>query len=225
MITIKKSAALKRDLRQDEPAGLSVPTWDELEKAIKEGKRDEALRLYKYARGESERNNLGLASFLEQALSYIAGLKDEELYKMIHGWAEESAKEWIDSKPTALDTLRMSTDSQRGHHASLSVKEEADRYVVTYNPCGTGGRMWRQRNLPTSKKPYPWTWSRTGVPMYCSHCCIKWEIVPTELRGFPLRINLRGERPEDPCVHLFYKTPEAIPEEYFTRIGKKKTIK
>jgi len=34
-----------------------------------------------------------------------------------------------------------------------------------------------------------------------------------------------GERPEDPCVHLFYKKPELIPEEYFKRVGKTKPTK
>jgi hypothetical protein len=43
-----------------------------------------------------------------------------------------------------------------------------------------------------------------------------------ELRGYPVRITLVGDKPEDPCVHLFYKKPELIPEEYFTRIGMKK---
>lgn len=39
------------------------------------------------------------------------------------------------------------------------------------------------------------------------------------IRGYPLRIHELPERPGDPCVHLFYKDPAAIPEPYFTRIG------
>ena len=51
-----------------------------------------------------------------------------------------------------------------------------------------------------------------------------WEIVPIEQRGYPLRIVEVGNKPEDPCVLLFYKNPESIPEKYFTRVGKKKII-
>jgi len=34
-----------------------------------------------------------------------------------------------------------------------------------------------------------------------------------------------GEKPEDPCIHYYYKKPELIPKEYFTRIGVTKTIR
>ena len=67
--------------------------------------------------------------------------------------------------------------------------------------------------------------SRSGVPYYCVHCCMFKEILPIELRGYPIRINFPGERPEDPCIQFFYKRPELIPEEYFARVGKTKTVK
>jgi len=51
------------------------------------------------------------------------------------------------------------------------------------------------------------------------------DIIPIELRGYPIRITIPGDKPEDPCIHLFYKKPELIPEDYFTRVGKTKTIK
>ncbi len=85
--------------------------------------------------------------------------------------------------------------------------------------------MRRTRDVGTTKKAYPWSWSRSGIPYYCAHCCIQWEILPIELRGYPIRISVPGEKPEDPCVHYFYKKPELIPEEYYTSVGKTKTIK
>jgi hypothetical protein len=52
-----------------------------------------------------------------------------------------------------------------------------------------------------------------------------WEIIPTELRGYPLKLLMVPEKLGDPCYHYLYKRPELIPEEYFSRIGKKKTIR
>ena len=46
------------------------------------------------------------------------------------------------------------------------------------------------------------------------------EILPIEMRGYPICVTQYSDRPEDPCVHLYYKRPELIPDEYFTRIGK-----
>jgi hypothetical protein len=51
------------------------------------------------------------------------------------------------------------------------------------------------------------------------------EMIPIELRGYPTGIIEIAERPEDPCIQLFYKKPELIPGKYFTQLGMTKTIK
>lgn len=97
--------------------------------------------------------------------------------------------------------------------------------MMRCDPCGSGGRLRRTKNIGITKKAYPWSWGKSGIPYYCTHCCLAWEIIPTELWGYPIRINLVTDRPEDPCVHLFYKKPELIPEEYFDRLGMTKKIR
>ncbi len=122
------------------------------------------------------------------------------------------------------EDLQLCTETHRFHHSNFTVTEEPDRYVVTHDPCGSGGRLKRTMSVATTKKAYPWSWGKAGVPYYCCHCCMTWEIIPIELRGYHLRINLIADKPEDPCIHLFYKRPELIPEEYFTRLGMKKDM-
>ena len=122
-------------------------------------------------------------------------------------------------------TLQLDAEFARSHHSDFTVVEEPDRYVLTCDPCGSGGRLGRTMNVGVTKKAYPWSWGKSGVSYYCTHCCFIWEIIPTEIQGYPIRINLLGDKPGDPCIHLHYKKPELIPEEYFTRIGKNKTIK
>ena len=113
----------------------------------------------------------------------------------------------------------------RDPYSNITITEEPDRYVVKLDPCRSGGRLRRTKSVGTTKKAYPWSWSRSGVCYYCCHDCLLMEIIPIELRGYPIAVFEYSDNPQDPCVQFYYKRPELIPEEYFTRVGKTKTIK
>ncbi|NOZ69352.1 MAG: hypothetical protein GXP46_08955 [Deferribacteres bacterium] len=49
--------------------------------------------------------------------------------------------------------------------------------------------------------------------------------MPIEWDGAIWPVMLPGEKDDDPCRLLFYKVPADIPEEYYTRVGKKKVLK
>lgn len=225
MIRLKYSEALQRKIRQDDPLELAIPTWNLVSKAIKETKAKEALDLLEYCQEENLRNNDSLTSFTDMLLTYIAGFGEEEVLKILRQRYHPFTIKFLSAVHNVEETLQMCTEGQRSHHGEFTITEEPDRYVARYDPCGTGGRLRRTRPVGTTKKAYPWSWGRVGVPYYCCHCCLIWEILATEIRGYPIRITLSGEKPEDPCIHLFYKKPELIPEEYFTRVGTRKTIK
>ena len=225
MIRLEKSEALKRKIRQDDAAELAIPTWTLVREAMQAGRINEALDLLEYCRAENERNNDSLTSFVEKTLTHLASFGEEETEKILRQRYYPAMMEWLSTTPGVEETLQRCAEFQRSHHANFTITEEPDRYVAKFDPCGTGGRLMRTRSVGVTKKAYPWSWNRSGVSYYCLHCCIEFEIIATELRGYPIRINLCPERPEDPCVHLFYKKPELIPEEYFTRIDMTKTIK
>ena len=107
----------------------------------------------------------------------------------------------------------------------MSIKEEADRYILNLDPCGSLGRLWRTADVGTTKKAYPWSWGSAGIPYYCVHCCLQSEIMPIEVRGYPIGIHEPPRSPQEPCVRYYYKRPELIPEKYFRRVGMRKTIK
>lgn len=195
------------------------PTWVVLEEAIRSGRTDEALRLMNQARAESEHNNDNLTGFIEEVLSRLAAMDEEEVERVVRRRYSQAVARWISTTPGVEESLAKCVESQRRHQARFTITEEPDRYVITYDPCGTGGRLRRERAVGLTKKGHPWSWGKAGVPYYCSHCCIHWEMLPIEQRGYPIRISIPGERPEDPCVHLFYKRPELIPEEYFRAVG------
>jgi hypothetical protein len=224
MIRLEKSDVLKRKIRRDDPADLARSNFDLVSEAIKAGKAEESLEFLEYARIESQANNDSYVSTIEYLLTSLASFDEEGLFKFLKPRYEGKMREFLATSRGVEDVLQRCTEAHRRHHGVFTVKEEPERYMATYDPCGSGGRLRRTRSLGTTKKGYPWSWGKAGIPYYCLHCCISWEIAAIELRGYPLRITLIGERPEDPCVHLFYKKPELIPEEYFTRIGKIKDM-
>src|SRR3546814_14517815 len=130
---------------------------------------------------------------------------------------------WVEDKPDPDKYLEGAVELQRGHFGHSSVSEETDRFVVTCSPCGSGGQLRRTKKVERVEQAQDWTWGKEEVPYYCTHCALMWEILPTEKRGYPIRINLPPEKDDDPCVHLYYKNPKDIPEEYFTRLQHQRT--
>ncbi len=226
MIRLKRSEALQRKIRQDDVGELAIPTWTLVRQAIQGKRIDEALDLFEYCYEEDREQDDNMASIAETLITRIASFGEEEVEKVWRegGWYAK-ARKWLSLIGGVEESLQRWVEIQRAHKGELTITEEPDKYVVRCDPCGTGGRVRRTRSVGTLKKAYPWSWSQSGVPVYCTHCCTYFEIFPIELRGYPIAVFLPGDRPEEPCIQLFYKKTELIPEEYFTRVGKTKMIK
>jgi len=224
MARLEKLEALERLIRQDDVAEIGIPTWEFVREAIKAGDTDEAVKWLDYGCGEAIMMHDNLIAFIDDALTYLASNHgEEEVYRVVRNRYDSRIRHWLDDTPGAKECMQRGVEYQRGHGGITTVTEEADRFVVKCDPCGSGGRLrQRKKNIATIKNAYPWTWGRSDIPVYCSHCAIMWEILPIEMRGYQIRVNLCAEKPEDPCIHYYYKNREAIPEEYFTRVGKTK---
>jgi len=226
MIRLQKSESLKRKIRQDDTSDLAIPSWDLVREAVLEGKATEAIDLMEYECGIDKALHDLMVQMLDDFVTHIAvNQGEEEIEKVWRRIFTPFVKNRVALSPTVEETLQMDAEFARAHFGDFTVVEEPDRYVLTCHPCGSGGRLRQLREVKGTKKAYPWSWSKTGVSYYCIHCPLMWEIIPTEIQGYPIRINLLGDKPGDPCIHLHYKKPELIPEEYFTRIGKTKTVK
>ena len=225
MIRLEKSEALNRKIRQDDLPDLGIPTWTLVHEAMQVGNIDKALEFMEYGLTESQVMHDALVSFVDNVLTHLAGFGEEEVEKIMRKGFYNNISDWLKTTPGVEETVKRYAEIQRGHFSEFIVTEEPDRYVIRYDPCGSGGRLRRTKDVATTKKAYPWSWGRISVPYYCCHCCLVNEIIPTEIRGYPIRITNPGEKPEDPCIHYYYKKPELIPEEYFTRIGMTKKTK
>lgn len=139
---------------------------------------------------------------------------------------------------TAFEAMRahLVGPSRRG---DVDLAEHDDRWVLSFDPCGSGGRIQRgdpvegtgprpepPYNFGVTREEHDWAWNEKGVCLYCAHCCFALERLPAERWGHPVRVvdsplypaETTGDNPKK-CTWTIYKSIEAIPEEAYGRIG------
>jgi hypothetical protein len=141
--------------------------------------------------------------------------------------------------------LYLSVEAMRGHlvgperNGDMEVVEHEDRFVISFDPCGSGGRAQRGdavEGTPSRAEPpydfgvttekHDWAWNETGVCYYCAHCCFALERWPATQWQHPLRVvdsplypdETSGPEPKK-CTWTIYKSVDAIPAEAYERIG------
>jgi hypothetical protein len=144
--------------------------------------------------------------------------------------------------------LYLAFEAMRAHlvgperDGEIELEEHEDRFVLSFDPCGSGGRAQRGdpiEGTPSRAEPpyefgvtradYDWAWNEKGVCYYCAHCCFALERWPAERWGHPVRVvdsplypdETSGPEPKR-CTWTIYKSLEAIPGEAYARIGLEK---
>lgn len=119
-------------------------------------------------------------------------------------------------------------DHLRGHlsgaarEGAVSIVDEADRYRLVFEPCGSGGALRQRGEVPLLSEASPMTWGRAReVPGYCTHCAVN-ELESVKRLGYPILVTEFSPDPHRPCGWTVYKDPAAIPDEYFTRLGERR---
>jgi hypothetical protein len=92
-------------------------------------------------------------------------------------------------------------------------------------PCGSGERLIQkggyEKGLARVKEPHRITWGMENFPLYCVHCPVM-EALDIENKGdFTFCRFVSDPIGKEHCKFVFYKDPANIPEEFYTRIGKK----
>ena len=238
------SPRLGRTVRQESLPELGTSTWGRIKEAIRKGRTEDALELVDYLLPEGKRLHDLMCDWVYAELDFIARHMGEEAVCQAIRYAGETIRQpYIHhiERLTVEERVYLQAEGMRSHRSgpgelgNIEIQEEEDRYVLSFDPCGSGGRMRRTGQLdripPRTGPPfhfgvtsnaYPWSWGKKGVPYYCLHCCIWSEILPIEWIGYPIRITDYTDDPEEPCRFLFYKDPKRIPHYFFERIGKKR---
>jgi hypothetical protein len=161
----------------------------------------------------------------------------------------------IDKHPwdEGLEVLMLvACEAMRGHlvgperTGDFELIEEEDRYILRFDPCGSGGRTIRgdwieetpARMEPpygwkVSEEPHDWNHYTPGVCLYCSHCIILMEQMPMDRFGYPVRVidpPVYPDTDRDPnvrqkCSWTMFKDPTQVPEEFYERAGRTKPTK
>jgi hypothetical protein len=249
-LKLEHSDIFGRVLRFDEPIEeLTTSTLTRLKEAARRENKDEVLQLIDYLLWEAKGLHDLFCDWSYAFLTWIADNYGEEELPKVYRWCKKKVELAFYSKITEKNKLKVTqkelmcwfTEQVRNHRTgtvelgTFELVEEEDRYVWILDPCPSGGRMRLYNDLDgtpartgppfdfgRTKKAYSWSWSKKGVPYYCLHCCIWHEQMAIEAQGFPTKITDYCDDPEVPCKNYFYKSPELIPEEYYTRIGMKK---
>jgi hypothetical protein len=70
-----------------------------------------------------------------------------------------------------------------------------------------------------NQMPHDWTWQKTGVHWYCSHCAIAMEWLPGRQRGRLLRPLDHVMDPTAPCTWYIYKDEARTRAYHYPRTG------
>jgi len=118
----------------------------------------------------------------------------------------------------------------RGHLQPITIEEDDEKISITMKPCGSGERIIQKGGynpeigLARVKESHRITWGMKDFPMYCVHCPVM-EALEIERSGnFGAVHFVTDPIGKESCHFVFYKDPKRIPEELYTRIGKKKPI-
>ena len=84
--------------------------------------------------------------------------------------------------------------------------------------------------LGVTQKEASWNHYQKGICLYCVHCIILMEEMPIDRFGYPVRTvdpPVYPDTDRDPdkrrqCQWEMFKDPTQVPEEYYTRVGRKK---
>lgn len=90
----------------------------------------------------------------------------------------------------------------RSHGYKFRVEEDEDKYSFYLDYCPSGQRLMVEGKLEgdprhpmshgVSKKPVPWTFNKKGVPYYCGHTALWFDVMPKEW-GLPLMSGKYGD--------------------------------
>src|SRR5581483_9865626 len=175
-------------------------------------------------------------AWINELLNYLAQTGESQVAYSI---LETHESIWGDryrtwDQMTPWEKVALTVEGMRGHvsgadrKGSVLVREEPDRFVIAFDPCGTGGVLRRgdpetgrapfQTN-GMNREPHAWTWGKVGVHWYCSHCALAMEWLPGRKRGHPLRPLDHTLEHNAPCVWYVYKDETQTREEHYSRTG------
>jgi hypothetical protein len=213
-------------------------------------KLDELKETWRQCHDRDVDHTYGLMSEIVARLGESAiGRMWEKVLIPLFAWRYEKFD--IDKYPwdEGLETLMLvACEAMRGHlvgperTGDMELVETDDRYILRFDPCGSGGRTIRGDTIEgtparmeppyewsVSEEPHSWNHGQRGICHYCTHCIYLMEEIPIDRFGYPVRVidpPVFGATEPDggpqKCQWQMFKDPTTVPEEYYDRVGRAK---
>ena len=223
---------MSRIFTDEELNELGALTIDKLKAAADDGDAESVKAL-------ADKMYSQLAYLHDGYMSWVSGLLTwiyenhgidavEEAEKLAHGLEAKVA--FLPSPGlTFKQEVEKHCDTLKGHvYQPITVTEDDEKVVISVNPCGSGGRLMQMdaysKGFAILKEKCPITWGLGDFPIYCAHCPVM-EIMSLDNGEYMRFVHPTGDTGKSvgpACQYHMYKDPANIPEEYFTRIGKKR---
>jgi hypothetical protein len=219
----------ERAFAEEELRAMESRTLDLLKEAIDDGDTERSKELAQRMYDEVGYLHDGYMFWVSGLLTYIYDNYGIEAVERAEREAH-TIEEKVVFKPLEKTDFRSQVEhaakAMRGHLQPLVIEEDDEKVTITMKPCGSGERIMAmggyEAGLAKVEDPHNATWGRKNFPIYCVHCPVK-EMMSVENTGHLSVIHLASDPMRHGFCHFaFYKDPADIPEEFYTRIGKKK---
>jgi hypothetical protein len=122
--------------------------------------------------------------------------------------------------------VQVAIEGMHGHlggprrRGEVTVVEHDDRVSLSFDTCGSGGRILEQGRNGVVEQVHDFAWSTPGVCRYCVHCCVLQQLTPIDDFGYPARVVDPPTRPGGSCTWTVYRDPSLVPDEAYRRVGR-----
>jgi hypothetical protein len=223
----------KRIFTDEELKKMETRTLDLVMEAIDAGDKDKAKELAQRMYQEFNYLHDGYMIWTSGLLTYIYekyGIEAvEEAERMAHTIEARVVFKPVE-KTDARSLVEHTAKVMRGHLQPLLIEEDDEKISIAMKPCGSGERIIQkggyepEAGLARIKEPHRITWGMKDFPIYCVHCPVM-EMLEIESTGtFTITRSVSDPLCQDSCKFNIYKDPADIPEECYTRAGKKKPV-
>ncbi len=210
---------------------MGTRTLDLVFEAIEAGDKDKAKKLAERMYREFNFLHDGYMFWVTGLLSYIYKNYGTDAVEAAEREAH-TAEAKVVFKPPEKTDLRSLVEHMasglRGHLQPIRIVEDDEKVSLTMLPCGSGERLIQKGayspevGLSRVQEPHRITWGKKDFPIYCVHCPVM-EALSMERTGNLSMVHIvRDPIQHGSCQFVFYKDPANIPEESYTRIGKRK---
>jgi hypothetical protein len=210
---------------------MGTPTIELLTQAIEAGDKERAKNLANRMRMEFSIMHDIYMDWTTALMSYIYPNHGEDALYQANRKVWEAIEQGDPRQVDFRSQVEMFVTVLRSHLEPIEIEEDDEKVCVRMKPCGSGqklvetGRYYPPYNFTRIQKPHPMTWGMTDFPVYCTHSPVI-EILSIERFGYPVRPYFPAKKmASEGCKIYFYKNVDDIPEEVYTRVGKKKPRK